>query len=403
MPVNQPSSQTAVIPTHHTDLLSSLSLSHHGNLLATSSLDHSIRIFSLSPSTLSWEPSGDPILKAHDAPVLNLAWAHPEFGVLLASAGVDGVINLWVQASAGNCNHSANGNGGSSISVGGGGSAGRKQQQQSSTKWIQRASLAECRGTVRDLEFASAELGLKLAAISSDSHLRIWECLDPVALIEWSLIEDIDLSLLPSTTSTSTGFGGVGVGVGADGTVPGLSGNGLGLGTNLSSGVGGPTTTKGFDVTTSTSSSSFSPSKPLLAPSTSSSLPAPSSSQTSSSAASSSAPFDQQRKDGRVESDGGWALSWCKEHWWGERLAVCSGSSGLIRVRPSLSLPPVLTNPLPPLKKTALPPSPTSPLDEFPKSLSTPPRTFSLPPLLPILGSIIWQIFPTPSFRLSRW
>jgi nucleoporin SEH1 len=38
------------------------------------------------------------------------------------------------------------------------------------------------------------------------------------------------------------------------------------------------------------------------------------------------------RKAGTVESDGGWALSWCKEAWWGERIAVSAGSSGIIRV-----------------------------------------------------------------------
>lgn len=35
---------------------------------------------------------------------------------------------------------------------------------------------------------------------------------------------------------------------------------------------------------------------------------------------------------GRVESDGGWALSWCPEHWWGEVLVVAAGPSSLIRL-----------------------------------------------------------------------
>lgn len=33
------------------------------------------------------------------------------------------------------------------------------------------------------------------------------------------------------------------------------------------------------------------------------------------------------------EADGGWCLSWCKERFWGEILAVSAGTTGTVHVR----------------------------------------------------------------------
>jgi hypothetical protein len=35
---------------------------------------------------------------------------------------------------------------------------------------------------------------------------------------------------------------------------------------------------------------------------------------------------------GHKEADGGWALSWCKDHYWGELIAVAAGTDGLVKV-----------------------------------------------------------------------
>jgi len=36
---------------------------------------------------------------------------------------------------------------------------------------------------------------------------------------------------------------------------------------------------------------------------------------------------------GNREADGGWSLSWCKDRYWGEILAVCAGTSGRVKVQ----------------------------------------------------------------------
>jgi len=46
-----------------------------------------------------------------------------------------------------------------------------------------------------------------------------------------------------------------------------------------------------------------------------------------------------QRGAGSREADGGWSVSWCKEGYWGEVLATCSGVSGVVKVTlPLISL-----------------------------------------------------------------
>ncbi|KAM0746082.1 WD40 repeat-like protein [Meredithblackwellia eburnea MCA 4105] len=287
--------QTAVHSTGHSDLISSLSFSSHGTRLATSSLDHSIRVASLTPSTGQWDAQPSAEFKAHDAPVLKVVWASPEFGPILASGGVDGVVKVWSEEDAPRIGAAGAPLPSATSSAAAGAGANKK-------RWIQKAALTDARGTVRDLEFCPPEFGLKLAAISSDSHLRLWECLDPVSLADWSLIEDIDLSVLPTTPSSN-----------ATTTPSGLQGDSLGLGAGVAAMDGS------------------SPAKLGAAGGASGSGTVLGTSLASSSTGSAASSFDG-RKAGTVESDGGWALSWCKEAWWGEHLAVSAGSSGLIRL-----------------------------------------------------------------------
>lgn len=374
--------QTSIHPTLHSDLITSLSFSHHGNRLATSSLDHSVRVTSLSPSTGLWDANPSEF-KAHDAPVLKVVWASPEFGPILASGGVDGLVKVWSEEDA--PRQSSLGGGG-----GGGGGAGKR--------WVQKVALSDARGTIRDIEFAPPEFGIKLAAVSSDSHLRVWECLDPVALTDWSLIEDIDLTVLtlaPSSSSSLGIAGALGVGAGAamlGGEVgvngPGIGGAAAGPGPKSFEMGGGPGASPGR-------------------------VPLAGSSLASSSAGSAASSFEG-RKAGTVESEGGWALSWCKEAWWGERLAVSSGSSGIVRVRsfPPPSLPPPFPlpphepelTPLPP-QTPALPPPRPRPLVQLPQPPPHPPLPLLLPTrprLLPLLGPRLRPLLPAPRRRLPR-
>jgi len=41
----------------------------------------------------------------------------------------------------------------------------------------------------------------------------------------------------------------------------------------------------------------------------------------------------QRQQMGNREADGGWCLSWCKDKYWGEIVAVGCGTTGIIKVR----------------------------------------------------------------------
>lgn len=319
----------ASVISSHSDLITSLAFSSHP-YLATSSLDHTIRVASLDPASGEWNLDAQD-WKAHDAPVLKLTWAHPEFGVLLASGGADGVVKLWAQEEVRQATtHHGRGAAGRGAGLNGAGAGAGVGAAGLTKRWVQRAALTDARGTIRDIGFAPPEFGLKLAAVSSDSHLRLWECLDPVSMQEWSLIEDIDLANLPVQPSSASSAG-LGAGslqaqqqAGAPGTGAGSNAGSLGGGQDNAGGLASPA--KGTMTGTSGSSGLGLGSLGSAAGSGVGSM--------GSSASGSS--FDG-RRGGTVESDGGWSLSWCKEAWWGERLAVSAGNSGIIRV--SVGLP----------------------------------------------------------------
>lgn len=191
----------------------------------------------------------------------------------------------------------------------------------SAPTWHLRARLLVSRNSVRDLGFSPPEFGLKLAVLSADSHLRIYECLDVGSLRQdaWSLVVDVEVGSLP-----------LGVGGRKDQLADGGKGNAFAYGAPPTTGASnsaqgstarGPnqplTSIKGFDIG-------------------SSSRPAPSSSQQPSSfsnfSTTSLGAGSSSSGGGNVESEGGWALSWCPEHWWGELVVVSAGSSGLVRL-----------------------------------------------------------------------
>lgn len=304
------SAQTSIQNSQHSDLITSLSFDLFGTRLATSSLDHTIRVTSLSPTTGLWDTNLSDF-KAHDSPVLKVVWGHPEFGTLLASGGVDGIVKIWTEEDSIVRNNNNNNNNNTTSSS--------SSSNVPSKRWVQRVALTDCRGTIRDIEFSPPEFGLKLASISSDSHLRLWECLDPITFSDWSLIEDIDLGLLP--LGVSTGQSGVATTSGGGNVTRNSSSIALASGLNSAS-------IKGFEVGGSPAKGTASSSSVTGgAPSTSLG-----SASTTTSGSGSNGQMDSGRKSGTVESDGGWSLSWCKEAWWGERLAVSSGPSGIIRV-----------------------------------------------------------------------
>lgn len=141
---------------------------------------------------------------------------------------------------------------------------------------------------------------LSQAAIAADSHLRIYECLDPSSsgLASWSLLEDIDLLTLPNAYYSPSSQGSH------------IHASHHNQQTQL---------IKGFD-----DAQQGSGSRNSLGPSGGSSI--------SLGAQSTSSTGSASKNIGRIESSGAWAVSYCQEAWWGECVAVSAGSQGLIRV-----------------------------------------------------------------------
>jgi nucleoporin SEH1 len=84
--------------------------------------------------------------QAHDAAVTKLSWAHPEFGTILASSSFDRTVKVWEQTSYSDTDAQTNGASGSSTA----------------SRWVERAVLVDAKGTVRAVEFAPHQFGLKM-------------------------------------------------------------------------------------------------------------------------------------------------------------------------------------------------------------------------------------------------
>ena len=87
-----------------------------------------------------------------------LSWAHPEFGSVLASSSFDRTVKIWEETPADNTEQPQT-NGASAAASGPG------------TRWVNRAVLADAKGSVRGVEFAPHQFGLKLVRSSHRSPL----------------------------------------------------------------------------------------------------------------------------------------------------------------------------------------------------------------------------------------
>lgn len=93
-----------------------------------------------------------------------MAWAHPEFGQVIASCSFDRAICIWEELEGG-----------------------------AHTTWSRRANLVDSKDNVADIEFAPRHLGLKLATASEDGHVRIYEAMDVMNLTNWVVTEQFDV------------------------------------------------------------------------------------------------------------------------------------------------------------------------------------------------------------------
>ncbi|KAJ3780857.1 WD40 repeat-like protein [Lentinula aff. detonsa] len=151
--------QTGFINNAHTDLVTCAVYDYYGSKLATCGLDQKICVWLLEDSR--WTLGDE--WKAHDAPVVHLAWAHPEFGEVLASASVDRTVKIW---------------------------------EKDKGVWKEKAVLLDCRATVRQVEFSPSVFGLRLAVVSADGWLRVYDCLDQTRLDAWALADQVEFGMV---------------------------------------------------------------------------------------------------------------------------------------------------------------------------------------------------------------
>lgn len=147
--------------TNHDDLIHDISYDYYGKRLATCSSDQKIKVFDQAENgewllTTEW--------KAHCGSVWKLAWAHPEFGQIIASCSFDKTVIIWEEA----------------------------EDEKGNKKWISRATLVDSRESVTDIKFAPRHVGLKLATCSADGYVRIYEAIDVMNLAHWPLIDEFE-------------------------------------------------------------------------------------------------------------------------------------------------------------------------------------------------------------------
>ncbi|OBZ78097.1 Nucleoporin seh1 [Grifola frondosa] len=258
--------QTGLIPNAHNDLVTDASYDFYGLRLATCSLDQRIKIWQLDEENGTWNVEDD--WKAHDAAISKVSWAHPEFGSVLASASFDRTVKVWEQTATADVDLSQmNG------TVG-----------PSNSRWVERAMLVDAKGTVRAVEFAPQQFGLKLATISSDNHLRVYECLEQPSLSTWQLSEEVDVLSLPSTSPANRSN---------PQTVT------LATPTQLSAPLDSTSASLVTHALQQQQQLSQAPTRPGL---------------------------------GNREADGGWCISWCKDKYWGEIIAAGCGINGTVKI-----------------------------------------------------------------------
>ena len=116
-------------------------MDYYSKLMATCSSDCTVRVFDVAAHNAN--PSAPPLaeLRGHDGPVWQISWAHPKFGVLLASCSYDRSVVIWKQD--------------------------ERQQWQQVLKYPKHLS------SVNAVKWAPHECGLHLAAASSDGQVSI--------------------------------------------------------------------------------------------------------------------------------------------------------------------------------------------------------------------------------------
>lgn len=122
----------------HEDLIHDAVLDYYGKRLATASSDKVIKIFEVDGENHKQIET----LVGHDGPVWQVAWAHPKFGLILASCSYDGKAIIW-------------------------------KEQPETNQWFMIAEHSAHTASVNSVSWAPHELGAILLCTSSDGQISV--------------------------------------------------------------------------------------------------------------------------------------------------------------------------------------------------------------------------------------
>lgn len=159
------------------------------------------------------------------------------------------------------------------------------------------------------------------ATLATDMQLRIYECIDMPSLSSWTVVDEFDLSIIPSPVHTSQG-------------TPTLTSVGLDASAaqslasqHVPSQPGPP-----FNSATLNPGAARTPGHPANSATTTPQNTSPADGDANADPDNASVvPTPTRQGLGSREADGGWCLSWCKEKWWGQIMAVACGTSNVLK------------------------------------------------------------------------
>lgn len=122
-------------------------LDYYGKRLATCSSDRTIRVFEVVNGEM--QKKEGQVLRGHNGPVWQVAWAHPKYGHILASCSYDGKVLIWKEQPQGQ---------------GQGGGFGT---------WTKIKEYSSHSASVNSVSWAPHELGAIVACASSDGKLSV--------------------------------------------------------------------------------------------------------------------------------------------------------------------------------------------------------------------------------------
>ncbi|RPB03221.1 WD40 repeat-like protein [Choiromyces venosus 120613-1] len=170
-------------PTGHDDLVHDVAYDYYGRRMATVSSDQRLKVFDLNDDG-EWVLSES--IRAHEASITRVIWGPPEHGQIIATCSYDRTVKIW-----------------------------EEQEMGSTLRWRRQTQLnSEKRTAIYDISFppttastaSGTSTGLKIAFISTDGIIHIYECREPQDLTHWIAVDVIGTLTAPPIKEIEVSF-----------------------------------------------------------------------------------------------------------------------------------------------------------------------------------------------------